>query len=269
MRAYASASISLGAVNVPVKLFAATEAAAEITFNRLHKICGGKLQQQSYCEHDAIVVEKDDMVRGYEYEKNKFVQFTEAEIEQLKAEDSKTIEIDSFVKLSSIDMVHFDKRCFLGPDKGAGRAYKLLARAMTKANRVAVARYAARGKQYLVLLLAVGDMLVMQHLYYADEVRSLGDVPIDGDAPVAAADLKLALQLIRKLERPHFDASLYRDEVKDRLLERIQAKIEGREVSIAPSEKPGAQIIDLKDALEASLDKRRRDVSGSSGVSSK
>ena len=268
MRASASASIVFGLVHVPIKVYAASESAADIKFHLLHKTCHSRLRQQYECPTENKIVPREATVKGYEYEKGRYVTFTPEELEALEADDEKTIVIDSFCKLEHVDTLYFDTRHFLGPDRGADPSYTLLARAMTKAKRVAVARYAARGKQHLVLLMAIHEKLVMQRLHYADEVRSLDDVIEVKDVKTSAADLKLALQLIKQLEQPKFDPSAYSDDVKARVQERINAKIDGREITITPSEKPGAQIIDMADALRASLGVTRGRSSSSSAKGS-
>lgn len=268
MRAYASASIAFGLVHVPVKLYAAHESSSDISFNLLHKTCHSRLRQQQVCIKENEVVEKEAQIKGFEFEKDKYVTFTEEELAELDIDDDKAITIDSFVKLEQIDTIYFDSLQFLGPDKGADRSYKLLARAMAKAKRVAIGRYAARGKQHLVMLLSVDDKLVMRQLHYADEVRSLDDVPAADDVSTPTSELKLAVDLVRELEQPKFDASAYRDELKLRKRERINAKIDGRQIVAQPSEKKGADIIDLADALRASIHKKSKSARSSSSSSS-
>lgn len=267
MRASATASIAFGLVTVPVKMYAAHEPSSDVSFNLLHKTCHSRLRQQHVCIKEEVVVDKEAQIRGFEFEKDKYVTFTDEELAQLNiVDDDQTITIDYFVKLEEIDTIYFDGLQFLGPDKGADRSYTLLARAMAKAKRVAIARYVARGKQHLVMLLSVDDRLVMRYLHYVDEVRSLDEVLVQ-KVSTPASELKLAVDLVRELEQPQFDAGAYRDELKLRKRERINAKIEGREIVAPSSEKKGADIIDLADALRASINKKSKSARSSSSTS--
>jgi DNA end-binding protein Ku len=253
MRAIASGTISFGLVSIPVKLYSATESGATISFNLLHKDCGSRLKQQYLCQKDGQVVARDQMVKGYEFAKDQYVQFTPEELKELEEKSSEAIEIVEFVPASQIDSLYFDKAYYLGPEKGGDKAYRLLARAMTDSGRVALARYAARGKQYLVMLRPSPDhRLVMQQLHYADEVRSAKEVPIT-DGEVREQELKLAMQLIDQIAHETFNPAAYEDDVRKRIMEQIERKVAGQEVSIAPTEEPKAQIIDLMEALKASL----------------
>lgn len=252
-RAIATATVSFGLVSIPVKLYSATESSASVSFNLLHKDCGSRLKQQYLCAKDGQIVPRDQMIKGYEFEKDRYVTFTPEELKELEEKATQTIEITEFVPLAKIDPVYFDKSYYLGPEKGGDKAYRLLARAMTESGRAALAKYAARGKQYLVMLRPTpDDRLVMQQLHYADEVRSSKEVPI-ADGEVRQQELKLALQLIDQIAHETFSPEQYEDEVRQRIVAQIERKVAGQEVSVAPSEEPKAQIIDLMEALKASL----------------
>lgn len=252
-RSVATATLSFGLVSVPVKLYTATNAAAGVSFNMLHKGCGSRLKQQYLCAKEGVVVERTDTVKGYEFAKDQYVQFSAEEIESLEAKATGTIEIVEFVPQDKVDPVFYEKAYFLGPEKGGARAYQLLGLAMRETGRVALARYAARGKQYLVMVRpADDDGLVLQQLYYADEVRSIKDVPRD-TAEVKPAELALAKQLIEQISRETFDPSQYKDDVKERMLEAIQRKVDGAEITEKHEEQGSAQIIDIMEALKASL----------------
>ncbi len=256
MRAIASATVSFGLVNIPIKLYSATESGASVSFNMLHKDCGSRLKQQYLCAKDGQIVPRDQMIKGYEFAKDQYVTFTPEELKELEEKASEAIEITEFVPASQIDSLYFDKAYYLGPEKGGDKAYRLLARAMTDSGRVALARYAARGKQYLVMLRPTPDnRLVMQQLHYADEVRSAKEVPIV-DGEVREQELKLAMQLIDQIAHETFNPSAYEDDVRKRVMEQIERKVAGQEVSISPVEEPKAQIIDLMEALKASLAKK-------------
>src|SRR5947209_20604030 len=194
-RSIASLTVAFGMVSIPVKLYAATQASGGISFNLLHKGCGSRLKQQYVCAKEGVIVERSDMVKGYEFAKDQYVTFTSEELKELEEKGTQTVEISEFVPAASIDPIFYDKAYFLGPDKGGAKPYALLAESMRQTGQTAVGRYAARGKQYIVQLRAVEGGIVMQQLLYAPEVRSIDDVEI-GDAPVKDTELNLAKQLI-------------------------------------------------------------------------
>jgi DNA end-binding protein Ku len=255
MRSMASATISFGLVSIPVRLYSATESSANISFNLLHKECGSRLRQQYVCIKDEKIVPREDMIKGYEFQKGEYVTFTPEELKELEETSTQSIDITEFVPLTKVDPIYFERAYFLGPDKGGDRSYKLLARAMAETGRAALARYAARGKMYLVMLRPLDDKLVMQELHYADEVRSIGEVPV-GDAEVREQELKLAKQLVEQIARETFNPDAYEDEVKKRIQEQIERKIAGQDIQVSPTEAKPAQIIDLMEALKASLAKQ-------------
>ena len=251
-RPLASATISFGLVSIPVKLFTTVESSESISFRMLHQKCGSPLKYQTWCPKDDEKVERDATVKGYEYAKDRFVVFTADELKALEEEATKAIAIEEFVGLDKIDSVYFDKAYYLAPEKGGERAYKLLALTMAEKNLAGLAKYAARGKQYLVMVRAAGDGLVMQQLHYAKEVRAFSEVPRP-QTEVKDSELKLARQLVEQSMSEEFHPEKYEDEGHKRVLEVIQQKIEGEEVTFAPSEAPKAQVIDLMEALKASL----------------
>jgi DNA end-binding protein Ku len=252
-RSIASAYVSFGLVNIPVRLYSANQTSEAISFNLLHKKCGTRLKQQYICPKDRDIVERDDMIKGYEWSKDQYVLFDAEELKAVEEEATKTIAIAEFVPQEKVDALYFDKAYYLGPDKGGERAYKLLCEALKKSGLVGVAQYAARGKAYIVLMRPLGKGLVMQQMRYADEVRPMADVPLPEKVEVKDAELKLALQLIEQSVSKDFNPEKYHDSVRERVLEIIQKKVEGQEITIAPSEAPKAQVIDLMAALKASL----------------
>jgi DNA end-binding protein Ku len=255
-RSIASLTISFGLVSIPVKLFSATEASRAISFNLLHKDCGSRLKQQYTCTKDDVVVARDDMVKGYEFAKDQYVMFTPDELKALEETGTHTADIAEFVPIESVDPVYFDKAYYLAPDKGGAKPYALLAKALHETNRCALGRWAARGKQYIVMIRPVEDGLVMQQLLYATEVRSIGEIDIP-KTEVKDAELKLAAQLIEQQASDKFDPAAYKDDVRERIEAAIQKKVEGQEIAIAEAPpEGGAQIIDLMEALRASLDKK-------------
>jgi DNA end-binding protein Ku len=254
-RALASVTVSFGMVSIPVKLYSATQAQAGVSFNLLHKDCGSRLKQQYLCAREGVVVERADMVKGYEFAKDQYVTFTPEELKELEEKGTQTIEIAEFVPAETIDPIYYDKAYFLGPDKGGAKPYALLAESMRQTGQTAVGRYAARGKQYIVQLRAVPGGIVMQQLLYAPEVRSIDEVGIE-EAPVRDNELALAKQLIGQISSDSFDPAQYEDDVRKRIESSVQRKVEGQEIAISPVvQEPGAQVIDLMEALRASLAK--------------
>lgn len=251
-RPFASGTISFGLVTVPVKLYSTGESAVGIQLNMLHRKCGSRLKQQYICPVDNEVVGRDEMVKGYEYAKGQYVLFTEEELKALTPEATNAIEIAEFVPLDQVDPIYYEKATYLGPDRGGDRPYRLLSEAMKKTGRAALARYAARGKDYLVLLRPYQEGLLMQQLRYADELRAFSEVPLV-PAEVKEPELKLAVQLIEQIATDEFRPETYEDTVRQRTRDLIERKIEGQEITATPAEAPKAQIIDLMEALKASL----------------
>jgi DNA end-binding protein Ku len=251
-RSIASGTISFGLVSIPVRLFPATQAASSISFNMLHAKDGSRLKQQYVCAKDGQVVPREETVKGFEFAKDRYVTFTAEELKTLDEIATQAIDIAEFVPAADVDPVFFDKAYYLGPDKGGARAYKLFGEAMRRAGQAALGRYAARGKQYLVLIRPVGDRLVMQQLFYADEVRSAEEIELD-KTEVKEPEIQLALQLIAQTTSADgFHPERYRDAVKQRIEEAIERKVAGQEIQVASPE-PQAQVIDLMDALKKSI----------------
>jgi DNA end-binding protein Ku len=254
-RSIGTLTISFGLVAIPVKLYSATQSSASISFNLLHKECGSRLKQQYICAKEGVVVERDAMVKGYEFAKDQYVQFSPEEIKALEEAGTHAIEIAEFVPIESVDPVYFDKTYYLSPDKGAGKPYGLLTEALKESKRCAVGRWAARGKANIVILRPIGDVLAMQQLYYAADVRSAAEIEVP-KADVKPAELKLAQQLIDQQAADSFDPSVYTDELRGRIEAAIQRKVEGQEISVSETApETGGKVIDLMEALRASLQK--------------
>jgi DNA end-binding protein Ku len=253
-RAIGTGSISFGLVAIPVKLYPATQASSAISFNLLHKGCGSRLKQQYLCNKEGTVVAREDMVKGYEFAKDQYVTFTPEELKALEERGTGAIDIQEFVPLAAIDPVYFDKPYYLGPEKGGDKAYHLLAQVMRSTGRCALARYAARGKMYLVIIRPAEQGLVLQQLMYADEVRAWSEVPLPDVPAIRDNELKLAEQLVAQISVETFEPTKYEDEVKKRIVADIDRKVAGQEISSSESEGSPAQIIDLMEALKASLD---------------
>jgi DNA end-binding protein Ku len=251
-RAISTATISFGLVSIPIKLYTTNESGSAVRFNMLHE-CGTRLKQQYICPKDEVVVPRDQMIKGYEFAKGQYVTFTPDELKALEAESSQTIEISEFIPLEKVDPLYYEKGYYLGPDKGGDKPYKLLSQAMLDTGRCALASYAARGKQYLVLLRPFEDGLVMQQLRYADELKSFEEIDRI-DATLTEQELALAVQLIEQIATDEFKPDAYEDMVKQRTEEVIAQKVEGQEITFVETEEPEGKIIDLMEALKASLD---------------
>src|SRR6266704_3955946 len=254
-RSIASLTVSFGLVSIPVKLYSATEASRAISFNLLHKTCGSRLKQQYICIKEEVPVAREDMVKGYEFAKDQYVVFSPEELKAMEEAGTHMAEITEFVPIEAVDPVYFDKAYYLAPDKGGAKPFALLASALRESNRCALGRWAARGKQYIVMIRPVEDGLVMQQLLYAGEVRSIKDLEIP-KTEVKDAELKLAKQLIEQQASDKFDPTTYTNEVAARIEAAVQKKVEGQEITMAEEPEGGAQVIDLMEALRASLDKK-------------
>lgn len=254
-RSIASLTLSFGLVNVPVRLFSATESGADIRFNLLAKD-GSRLRQQYVNERTKKVVERKDMVRGYEVEDDQFVLFTPDELKALEESSSHVIQIVSFVPLASIDPLFYDKAYLLAPDKRGEKPYALLAEALRQSGRCALAKWPWKAKQYVAQVRANDDGLILQQLRYAAEVRSLADLDIP-QAAVSKPELQLALQLVNQIAADTFDPDQFHDEEKARVLAAIDKKVKGKGMVTSSREEAGAvgggQVIDLMEALRASL----------------
>jgi DNA end-binding protein Ku len=252
-RSIASLSLTFGLVSIPVKVFSGTESKSSVSFNMLAPD-GSRVKQQYVSAKDGSVVERSQMIKGYEFEDDKFVTFTKEELKALEDGAKHTVDIEAFVPEKSIDPIYYDKAYLLAPDKRGAKPYALLAAAMRRSGRVAIATWASKGKQYPVQIRPAEDGLVLQQLLYADEVRSLKELNIE-QASVSDAELQLALQIIEQIAADSYDPSAFKDTEKQRILAAIDQKIAGRQIVLQPSEEgaPSAEVIDLVEALKASL----------------
>jgi DNA end-binding protein Ku len=251
-RALSTATISFGLVSIPVKLYSAAESKAALSFNQIHKKDGARVKQQLISSRTGEVVPREDIVKGYEFAKDQYVLFEAEELKALEAQATHTIDITEFLKAEQIERRYLDKVYYLGTDKGGARAYKLLAQVLVDTGRVAIGKYAARGKQYLVMVRPMENGLVMEQLHYPDELRAFSEVPIE-DATLKPAEIKLATQLVEQAASDEFKPESYKDEVRERMLALIQRKVEGEDITLAPTAEPEHKIIDIMEALKASL----------------
>ncbi len=250
-----SGNISFGLVSIPIKMFTAASAGG-VSFNQLHQKCGGRIRQQQICPTCNEVVERSALVKGYEFAKDQYVQFTDDELKALEGEASRMIDIAEFVPLAQVDPIYFEKTYYLGPDKGGEKAYRLLADAMKSAGRVALAKFVMRGKENLVLIRSAQEGLMLHTMYFADEIRDFGEVDKGEDAKLKPGEVELAQRLVNELSSEKFSPEKYDDEYRGRVLQAVEAKVEGKEVTSLAPQAQRTQVIDLMDALKQSLGKR-------------
>jgi DNA end-binding protein Ku len=252
LRSIGSATISFGLVSIPVELYTATSS-QRVSFNLLHAKCGSRIKQQNFCPTCNLVVERSDLVRGYQHAKGEYVQISEEELDAMEEESSRVIDIAEFVPLPKVDPIYFENTYYLGPDKAGEKPYRLLADAMAKTDRVALAKYVMRGKENLVLIRPAKDGLMLHVMRYADEIRDFGEVDKGSKAAVRDAELKLAIHLIDQLTNKEFKPEQYHDQYRERVMELVNQKLEGKKVVRPPAAPARGQVIDLMEALKQSL----------------
>jgi DNA end-binding protein Ku len=254
--ALGSGTISFGLVSIPVKLYTAAGSAA-VSFNLLHAECGSRIRQQTFCPQCNKVVERTALVKGYEFAKDQYVRVTDEELKALEGEASKMIDIAEFVPLAKVDPIYFERTYYLGADKGGEKPYRLLADAMEKSGQVALATFVMRGKESLVLIRAAQGGLMLHTMYFADEVRAFADVDKGESAKIKEGELELAIKLIDGLAAEDFDPTRYTDAYRERVMELLNRKAEGQELTAAPPAAKRRQVIDLMEALRESLATRK------------
>ncbi len=253
-RSIGSGAISFGLVSIPVKLYVATSSQAP-SFHLLHAKCGNRIRQQRVCPVDNEIVERDQLVKGYEFAKDQYVRVTDDELKALEGEASEAIEISEFVPLSKVDPIYFERSYYLGPDKGGEKAYRLLTDTMTQVGKVALAKFVMRGKENLVIVRAAQKGLMMHTMYFANEVRSFDEIPKGESAKITGAETSLAIRLIDELSNDEFEPEKYHDEYSERVLNLVNEKAEGKEITLAQPVAQRGQVIDLMAALKESLEK--------------
>ena len=253
LRPLRNATITFGLVSIPVRFYTATKS-EDVHFNLLHESCGTRVNRKWWCPHHEKIVDSDELIRGYAITKNKYVTFTDEEIETLETDDNRALDIVEFLTLDQIDPVFFEKAYFLGPAPGGGKTYRLLATAMKKEGKVALAQWVASGREHLVVVRPYEDGLVLHTMYYADEVRDFS--AIEGEeGPVREKEMKLAEMLIAELTEKKFNPLQFKDEYRERLLDRIRAKSKGKAiVAEEREEEKGGEVIDIMEALRRSLE---------------
>jgi DNA end-binding protein Ku len=246
-------AISFGLVNVPVKLYSAVSKKT-VRFNQLHEADGARIQQKRVCSKDGEEVPYEEIVKGYEISPERYVTVTSEELDALDPKKTRTIDIEDFVDLDEIDPLYYEHPYYLVPDTGAAKAYQLLLEALRQTNKVAIARVVIRTKEYLTAIRPAGDVLTMETMLFADELIDPTQIEEAPDADVRATEreVDMARQLIES-QATEFDPSRYRDEYRERVLELIEQKAEGREVATQPEPEEPTAVPDLMAALEASL----------------
>ena len=250
-----SGTISFGLVSIPVKMYSAASSGG-VSFNLLHAKCGSRIKQQTFCPVCNVVVDRAELVKGYEFAKDQYVRVSDEELKSLEGEGSKLIDIGEFVPLEKVDPIYFEKTYYLGPDKGGEKAYRLLTDAMTASGRVALATFVMRGKESLVLVRAAQSGLMLHTMYFADEVRSFDEIDKGQSAKIKDGELQLAQQLIDGLSSAEFEPTRYADDYRQRVLDLVDSKVEGKEITAVGPQVQRAQVIDLMEALKQSLAKR-------------
>ena len=254
-RSIGSGAISFGLVSIPVKLYLAASSESP-SFNLLHARCGNRIRQQRFCPACNTVVEREDLIRGYEVSKDQYIQVTDEELKALEGEASEEIEIAEFVPLAKVDPIYFERSYYLGPDRGGEKAYRLLADTMTQVGKVALAKFVLRGKENLVIVRSARNGLVLHTMYFADEVRSFDEIAKGESAKISEAESQLAVRLIEELSTGDFEPDKYEDEYSQRVLDLVDKKAEGQKITLAKPQARRGQVIDLMAALKESLGKK-------------
>jgi DNA end-binding protein Ku len=253
-----SGTLSFGLVSIPVRLFSSSNSSAGISFNLLHEKCGGRIKQQQLCPACNEVLDRSQLVKGYEFSKDQYVRFNDDELKKLETAANSSIDIAEFVPIDQVDPIYFERSYFLGPDKGGDKAYRLLCDAMTKSGRVALAKYVMRGKENLVLIRPVQDGLMLHTMLFADEVRDFSEIDKGKNATIKPGEMDLAVRLIDELANDKFQPEQYHDEYRERVMAVVEQKVEGKEIVTIDPEVQRTQVIDIMDALKQSLEGRAK-----------
>ncbi len=254
-RSISTASLTFGLVSIPVRLFPATSSKS-VTFHLLHAKDQSRIQQKIYCPKEDKIVDRSELVRGYEVEKDRYVTFTDEELKKLEAQADRAVEISEFIPATEVDPVYFENSYLLGCEPVSAKAYHLLKEAMTRAGRVGVAKYTMRGKERLVLIRPYDGGLMLHTMYYNDEIRSFGEIDHGAGAAVKESELGLAQRLITDLTQKKFNPSEFKDDYRQRVLEAAEQKLAGHELTEPAPEVHHGKVIDLMSALKESLKKR-------------
>ena len=254
-RSIESLTIAFGLVAIPVKLYSATVSTERLRFHLLHEKDGSRLRQQYVCVEEQEVVGRDEIVKGYEFAKDQYVMFTPKELKALEEAGSHSVDVTQFVPLAAVDPVYFERTYYLAPDQGGAKPFTLFVTALRESGRCAVGRWASHGRDHVVILRPIGNALALHQLHFAAEVHAVEALGV-ASAKVRDGELKLARQLIEQQSAESFDPAAYPDEVKARVEEAIQRKVEGKHFTVAePRPEAGGNVVDLMSALKASLER--------------
>ena len=267
LRPYKSAMITFGLVSIPVRFYTATKS-EDVSFNLLHESCGSRVNRKWWCAEHEKLVEQEELIRAFQIAKGRFVTFTDEEIDTLESDDERALEITEFVNFDQIDPVFFEKAYYLGPGDGGSKTYSLLSSAMKKQGKVALARWVSGHKEHLVILRPFENGLILHRMFYADEVRDFAALDLEANE-VKEKELRLAEMLIDELTEEQFDPLRYKDEYRERLMERIESKSRGEEIVVnAEPEAGSGEVVDIMEALRRSLEaapiKRQRQIAARS-----
>ncbi|MDI9479290.1 MAG: Ku protein [Syntrophomonadaceae bacterium] len=252
MRTLWKGAVSFGLVNIPIKMYVATEH-KDIKFNFLHKECMNPIQYRKFCPHCDREIASEEIVRGYEYQKGSYVVINEEDLERIPLENTKTIDILDFVDLTQVDPIYFDKTYYLEPSQGGEKAYGLLVEAMSQTGKVAIAKVMIRSKQSLAALRIKDQVLIMETIFWPDEIRSPSALNLGVDrSKLHDNEIKMAVSLIENLSTS-FEPAKYQNEYRQALWELIESKIVGKEVVAAAPVADRDNVVDLMEALKASV----------------
>jgi DNA end-binding protein Ku len=253
-RAIWSGTIAFGMVSIPVRLYTATES-HDVRFHLLHKGCGARLKNVRWCPRHEKAIAWEDTERGYEYAKGKYLPISDEDLEHLPMKTVHTVEISDFVKIEDVDPIYYDKAYYLAPEETGVKAFALLRQALQETGRAAVAKVAIRDKENLCLVRPYEDVLAMETMLYANEIRSTEDIGADG-AKVSPKELQMAVSLIENLSNT-FDPERYEDDYQLAVKKVIKAKVEGAPLPTAPQERD-TKVVDLMEALRASIEQTKK-----------
>jgi DNA end-binding protein Ku len=248
-----SGTVTFGLVSIPVKLFTATSS-HNISFNLLHNECRGRINLQNYCPQCERVVERSELVKGYQFEKNQYVLIEDSDLDSVKPESSSTLDIIQFINLSEVDPIFYERTYYLGPDKGSEKTFALLGKAMKETNRAALGKMVMRNHEYLALIRPGMDGLLVHFMLYNDEIRE-NENKVQEDLEVRPKEMQLAKQLIENLSEP-FEPEKFKDDYIQKVEEMIEAKLKGRKLTVLPA-KAKPKVVDLMDALQKSVEAAR------------
>jgi len=252
-------AISFGLVTIPVAVFPATEEKS-LKFNQLHDEDSGRIRYKRVCEIDGQEVSFEHIAKGFEYEKGHYVVLTDDDLEKVPLESSRSIDIQQFVELEEIDPILYKKSYYLVPDETGAKAYALLRTALSEESKVGIAKVSFRDKEHLAALRFDGDVFVLETMYWPDEIRAAEFETVHTGAKVRPQEVEMAKALIDNLTEP-WNPAAYKDEYREALLELVEKKIAGEEIEVAPEAAP-ARVVDLMDALKASVEAAKKKTPG-------